>query len=174
MMVGKVLKIAAYEKNQLDLKIQKVDLNEIIEKVNQNFEVQVSHKGGRIEKELNLEDTIIEADKEHITNVIFNLLDNANKYCNREPVIRIKTEDLQGNIKLSISDNGIGIPKNHLKSIFNKFYRIPNSHLNSVKGFGLGLNYVHKIIEQHKGEINVISDLNKGSTFEIILPKKHE
>jgi two-component system phosphate regulon sensor histidine kinase PhoR len=106
----------------------------------------------------------------HLTNIIFNLLDNANKYSPEKPQISIQTEETPEGIAIRVSDKGIGMTKESIKNIFEKFYRVPTGNLHDVKGFGLGLSYVKKIVEEHKGKIRVQSKLGEGSTFEIILP----
>jgi two-component system phosphate regulon sensor histidine kinase PhoR len=113
----------------------------------------------------------LDADKLHIKNVISNLLDNAIKYCKDNPNILITCSDVKDGISISIKDNGIGISKENLKLIFNKFYRIPTGNLHDVKGFGLGLNYVKLICKLHHGDIKVSSELGKGSEFCIFIPK---
>ena len=112
------------------------------------------------------------ADHVHITNVLFNLLDNAVKYCTREPRITIDTFNRGRYIVLSVSDNGIGMSKNDQKRIFEKFYRVPTGNIHTVKGFGLGLSYVKMIVETHGGYIDVESELYEGSKFNISLPLK--
>ncbi len=122
--------------------------------------------------ELNLaaHQTRIEADEVHLTNIIHNLLDNANKYSAQAPEIEIRTRSLTDGISLSISDKGIGMTKEALTRIFDRFYRIPTGNVHNVKGFGLGLSYVKTILQGHHGKIRVQSQPNVGSTFEIFLP----
>ena len=110
----------------------------------------------------------------HFTNVIFNLLDNALKYCQREPKLEIKTWNEKQKVCISVKDNGIGIKKEDLKRVFDKFYRVPTGNLHNVKGFGLGLAYVRKIVNEHEGTIRVESDINVGTTFIICLPLKSQ
>ena len=109
-------------------------------------------------------------DSVHITNVIYNLIDNAVKYCNVEPIISISTERTPKHFLISIEDNGIGIKKENLKHLFDKFYRVPTGNLHNVKGFGLGLYYVKMILNEHNGAITVKSNLGKNTVFEIALP----
>jgi len=121
---------------------------------------------------LNAESGEIIADPVHITNVIYNLLDNAVKYCEGKPEIKITTKTEKKGILIEFIDNGIGMKREELKMIFDKFYRIPTGNLHNVKGFGLGLYYVKLIIQEHKGTIDVKSQIGKGTTFAIWLPKK--
>ena len=106
--------------------------------------------------------------------MIFNLIDNAMKYCQNDPAIRIETRSTSRSIQISITDNGIGIGKEYLKKIFDKFFRVPTGNVHDVKGFGLGLSYVKKVIEQHHGTISVTSEPNTGTTFTLIIHKKHK
>ncbi|MEH0157828.1 HAMP domain-containing sensor histidine kinase [Limibacter armeniacum] len=173
MQVEKVLQIARLERQNIKLKIVKTDLHNLINKAVQNAAIQVENRGGAIETDLQAADTLIEADEVHMTNIIHNLLDNANKYSPEVPQISIKTENKDGGIMLMISDNGQGIPKESVGKIFDKFYRVPTGNVHNVKGFGLGLSYVKHIVDAHLGQISVKSKVNKGSTFTIYIPLKH-
>ena len=119
---------------------------------------------------MNQEDALIKGDEVHITNVVFYLSDNATKYSNEIPEIIVSTENKYGMLVFSVSDKGIGIPKEHQQQIFDRFYRVPTGNVHNVKGFGLGLSYVKKIIELHNGIINIESNINKGTKFNILLP----
>ncbi len=154
----------------LKLKKEELDIHQIINQVTENIFIQVENKQGKIEKELKAQDNKIIADKVHITNLIYNLLDNANKYSPEKPQIKISTENFKQGLLLSVSDKGIGIKKEDVNKIFEKFYRVPTGNIHNVKGFGLGLNYVKAILEKHGGEIQVISEPGKGTTFRIYLP----
>ena len=110
------------------------------------------------------------ADKVHLTNLVYNLLDNANKYTPKRPIIKVTTESSANGITLIIEDNGIGISKTDQKKIFDKLYRVPTGNIQEVRGFGLGLSYVKAIIEEHGGRISIESEVNKGSKFRIFLP----
>lgn len=168
--VEKVLQMAAIDKGKLKLKLTTVDLHEIIEAVAGNFVLQVENKGGLLIPSLHAEKTMVEVDSVHLTNVISNLLDNAIKYTKNSPEIYIETKNNDGLLLVSVRDNGIGISKSNQKKIFDKFYRVPTGNVHNVKGFGLGLNYVKKIIEAHKGEIAIESETDKGTVFTIKLP----
>jgi len=141
----------------------------VIRKAVTTFKVQIEESGGRLDTELNAEKYHIKGDLVHITNVIYNLLDNAAKYTEEPPRIFIKTSSDKSHIYLAIQDHGIGISPQHIKSIFDRFYRVPTGNLHAVRGFGLGLFYVKTIIKAHKGSIDVKSTLGKGSTFTIKL-----
>jgi two-component system phosphate regulon sensor histidine kinase PhoR len=119
---------------------------------------------------LQAEETIVSADRVHLTNIIFNLMDNAIKYSKEQPEISIATSNIATALSITISDNGIGIPKDQLNKIFEKFYRVPKGDLHDVKGFGLGLSYVKNMVEMHKGSITVNSKIEEGTEFSINLP----
>ena len=176
--VERVLSIAKLDKGEIKLKCTTFDIHEIIEEAKENFQInQLEDSGGKIILHLNAENSIIFSDMVHITNVIYNLLDNATKYCDKSPYIEITTANVKQNISISIRDNGKGIAKENFKLIFDKFYRVPTGNVHDVKGFGLGLFYVKSIVEKLKGSIYVKSQLGLGSEFTIIIPKnahKHE
>lgn len=170
LMAEKILQTAILEKGQLKLRKEKINLHNIIEDVVHKIAIQVQIRDGSILTELNAAEPEILADKVHVTNVINNLLDNANKYSPRKPMITIMTKNLDNGVQISITDNGIGIHKANLKKIFEKLYRVPTGDVHNVKGFGLGLSYVQFIVEKHEGRVNVESEQGKGSTFRIWLP----
>lgn len=170
LLVESVLKSATWDKAELKLKIEEFDLHKVIEEVVENISIQITSKNGFLVKELNAVTTTIKGDKVHITNLIYNLLDNANKYSPNKPEIKIVTENIRNGILISVIDNGIGIKKENLTKIFEKFYRVPTGNVHNVKGFGLGLNYVKAIVDKHDGEIQVTSEIDKGSCFKIYLP----
>lgn len=171
--VEKVLQIATLEKNEFKLRITEVDIHELICKAVDYASLKVNERGGSIETELKANKCIIEADATHIANIISNLLDNAEKYTKEAPKIRVMTEDYKDGIKISIEDNGIGISKEDLKHIFEKFYRVHTGNIHNIKGFGLGLSYVKAMVDAHYGNVFVKSTLEQGSTFIIFLPYKH-
>ena len=138
--------------------------------VKDNFEFNQNEKGGNIHLKLNASSFEINVDPVHISNVVFNLVDNAIKYCEVTPEITISTSNDKRHFILEVEDNGIGIKREDHKMIFDKFYRVPTGNLHNVKGFGLGLFYVKMMIAQHKGSISVKSVVGKGTTFTIVLP----
>ena len=170
MMVEKVLKIAISEKTDIKLNLEKVNLHELIAKVKESIEMQVKEKGGEVSIACNAPKAELEIDPVHISNVLYNLIDNASKYSPQKPKIIISTKQTGNYLKIDVSDNGIGIPKHHRKHIFDKFYRVPTGNVHDVKGFGLGLCYVAMIINQHEGKMELQSEVDKGSTFSIMLP----
>jgi len=168
--VERVLQMAIFDHGELKLKVEDVDLHDIIETVAQNFLLQAGKREGRLEFLPEAEDAVIQGDLMHMTNVISNLIENALKYTQRTPEIKIVTKTENGAVVVSVIDNGIGISKEDQKRIFDKFYRVPTGNVHNVKGFGLGLSYVKLIVEQHQGHIKLKSDPNKGSQFDIHLP----
>ncbi|MFO7851178.1 MAG: sensor histidine kinase [Bacteroidota bacterium] len=169
--VEKVLQASAFDKGKMKLKKVNTDIHRIINSAIDNFRLQISDTDGKLEKELNAKNPIIKIDEAHIFNMISNLLDNAIKYTNGSPEIKVKTNDDDSQFRILISDNGIGIRKDDTRRIFDKFYRVPTGNIHNVKGFGLGLSYVKKIVDEHNGSITVHSQVNKGTCFDISLPK---
>lgn len=169
--VEKVLQAATLDKKEFKLKLEEINLEEILDGARRQFELQVENKGGEITFESELGYPLIRADAFHLSHIFNNLLDNANKYCKEKPVIRIKAWEEGEHAFISIQDNGIGMNKDAQRKIFDKFYRVPTGNLHDVKGFGLGLSYVKTMLEAHKGEISVQSEPGKGSIFTIKLPK---
>ena len=168
--VEKVLQMAVFNEGTLKLKIKEVNLNTLINSVVLNFELRVKAKDGELTTDLKAHPAIIKGDEVHITNVLFNLLDNAVKYSREAPKIIISTQLEDGFLVVGIKDHGIGIQKEYVGQIFERFYRVPTGNVHDVKGFGLGLSYVKKIIDSHRGKIKVESDLNKGTKFMIYFP----
>lgn len=170
--VEKVLQAAALEKKDFQLKIETINLSDLLESNVDQISFQVENRGGKINFVNKLRNPEIEGDAFHLTHLINNLLDNANKYSKENPVIRVEAWEEADRIFICIQDKGIGMNKDAQKKIFDKFYRVPTGNVHDVKGFGLGLSYVKTMLEAHKGEIQVQSELGKGSTFTINLPKK--
>jgi len=168
--VEKVLQMSLFDSGNIEYKLLAVNINELIQGVVNKLLIQVKKENGNIETILNAEKSRIKVDNLHFTNVIYNLLDNAIKYCKDQPEITVSTKDGSRGIIIDIIDKGIGLAKDAQKKIFDKFYRVPTGNLHDVKGFGLGLSYVKKVIEEHNGSITVYSELNKGAHFQIIIP----
>ena len=173
MQVEKVLQIASLDKKDFRLKFEAADVHDIIEKALVNIDILVQKREGSISSQLLASNPIIEADKVHLTNIIYNLLDNANKYSPEPPEIHIRTENISTGVIIKISDKGVGMSKESIEKIFDKFFRVSTGNVHDVKGFGLGLAYVKDIVDMHKGTVSVKSDLGKGSTFKVYLPFNH-
>lgn len=168
--VDRVLQVATLSPDKLKLKEEELDLHDIILKAVATFQLTAQEKNGFINTSLNAAHCIIKGDRVHITNIIYNLLDNACKYTEANPKVQISTSCDDQNLKITVSDNGIGIPAKELKNIFEKFYRVPTGNVHNVKGFGLGLYYVKTIVKAHNGKIVVQSELGKGTSFLVSLP----
>lgn len=169
-MAEKILQTAVIDSGELKIKKEMINIHDIIHDVVKNIRIQVEIKDGVIIKSFYATDPRINGDKVHVTNLIYNLLDNANKYSPRKPMIRISTENTSNGIQITIDDNGIGISKSEQKKIFDKLYRVPTGNIHDVRGFGLGLSYVKAIVEEHHGKISIESEVNKGSKFKVFLP----
>ena len=167
--VENVLRISQLERNQLDFKKEIVDLNDIIEDAITHVSLIVENKGGYIKTQFDAVKTSIFASDTHLSNVIVNIFDNAIKYSNEAPKINVYTENVKDGINLYIKDQGIGMSKSVQKKIFEKFYREHMGDIHNVKGHGLGLSYVKRILDDHDAQINVKSEKGKGSTFIIKL-----
>ena len=169
-MAEKILQTAIIDKGELMLKLEWLNLHDVINEVTKSFELQINQRGGRIVLKLNAPKNIIKADAMHIKNIVFNLLDNATKYSADVVDICIETEQDGDCMLLKVSDKGIGISKANQKRIFEKLYRVPTGNIHNVKGFGLGLSYVKAIVDKHHGRIDVESQPQKGSTFFVRIP----
>ena len=170
--VDKVLQMSILDKSLASLKFSIVDANMIIDNVVNTFKIKAEKYGGHITCNLDAADAEVNVDQMHFTNIIYNLLDNAIKYRKEdsEPELDITTKDIGNKLEIRVKDNGIGLKKEDLKKIFDKFYRVSTGNRHDVKGFGLGLAYVKKMVTMFNGTIFVESDLGKGSTFIIRLP----
>jgi len=174
MQVEKVLNIARLEKDKFKLNIEKIELNEFIEDIVIAERIKFENKEGQLLFDSNSSDAYIQADKLHLTNVLSNILDNALKYCNKNPKVSVRLISNKNSYQISIADNGIGIEKDNYKKIFDKFYRVSTGNVHNVKGFGLGLYYVLNICEAHNWKMDIDSKVKQGTTFKIEIPKAIE
>ena len=172
-LVQNVLQSAVMADGQMVLKPVDLDLHAVINDVVRASNMQVSRRNGRIEAELKAEIHHVEADRTHMTNLLYNLIDNAVKYTEQEPRIRIATRSDNEGVTISVTDNGIGIPAAEQRKIFDRLYRVPTGNLHNAKGFGLGLSYVRTVVQRHHGRIRVESAPGAGSTFHIFIPFEH-
>jgi two-component system phosphate regulon sensor histidine kinase PhoR len=168
--VENVLRISKLEKNQLDISKDRVDAHDIINDAITHVELIIQDRGGYIETHLDAQRSEVLANEMHFTNVIVNILDNAIKYSNDAPKIDVYTEVVKNSILIKVQDQGAGMSKAVLKRVFEKFYREHTGDIHNVKGHGLGLAYVKKIVDDHQGEVYAESEKDKGSTFYIKLP----
>jgi two-component system phosphate regulon sensor histidine kinase PhoR len=168
--VEDILTIARLDKKEFEFRWEPVDVHEIIEEAVQSILIQVDKRGGQIELNLKAANPVATTDSVHCTNLIYNLLDNANKYSSDEPQITVTTKNNAKGILLSVEDKGIGMTKSVQSKIFERFYRQTSGNIHNVKGFGLGLSYVKAVVEANHGSISVHSEPGKGSRFEVFLP----
>ncbi|MGX5820823.1 sensor histidine kinase [Chitinophaga lutea] len=169
--VESILQSALMEKEELSLNLQPIDVHELIHKTVENLRLQLDGKNGKVILQLHAHQPIIRADEVHFSNLIFNLLDNAIKYSKDNLEIRINTSNTRKYMVIAISDNGIGMSRDTVSRIFEKFYRAHTGNVHNVKGFGLGLSYVKAVVDAHKGKIRVESVLGKGSRFTLEFPQ---
>jgi two-component system phosphate regulon sensor histidine kinase PhoR len=173
MLVEKVLQSAIWGQGNFELKKEQINIHGLILSVVSKVEIQINERRGKINCTLEASNPVVMADNVHLTNVFYNLLDNANKYTRNTPEINIKTRSDNKGVYISFIDNGIGISKENQQRVFEKLYRVPTGNLHDVKGFGLGLSYVKIVVEKHGGNIKLESQLNKGSNFTLYIPYKH-
>ena len=170
-LVDKVLQMSVFEHQNIKIELQENNINEIIQTIAENYSLKINSKGGNLYTDLHAHNAFVEIDEMHFANIIYNLLDNAVKYSREDTpiIITISTWNDKDRLYIAIEDNGIGIKKEYLKHIFDKFYRVPTGNRHDIKGFGLGLSYVKKIIKLHHGNIKVESEPNIGTKFVIDL-----
>ncbi|HBP44972.1 MAG TPA: hypothetical protein DD635_03665 [Flavobacteriales bacterium] len=171
MLVENVLQASLAESGKMQLFKQTLNIHDLIREVLKNVAIQVRKHGGKVELELEAEDPFVHVDRVHLSNVVFNLVDNAIKYANGHLLLSISSTQTTEGVELRFTDNGIGIAKEHLGKVFDRLYRVPTGNVHDVKGFGLGLSYVKTVIDRHQGSIYVESETGKGSSFIMILPR---
>ncbi len=168
--VEQVLSMTALERGEIPLQKAELDIRTLIHDCVKSIGIQIESKQGNLKLQLDAARSVIMGDKTHLTNALCNLVDNAIKYSGEKPEIEIQTFSSDKNLVVVIADKGIGIEKEYQKKVFDKFFRVPTGDVHDVKGFGLGLAYIKKIVELHKGTIDLRSEKGKGTTFTIILP----
>lgn len=172
-LVENVLQSAVLESGHMLLKRVDLDLHTLVQDVVRSSNIQVSRRNGRIDLDLRAEIHNVQGDRIHLTNLLYNLIDNAVKYAEQEPRVRIATSNNNEGVTVSVTDNGIGIAASEHRKIFDRLYRVPTGNLHNAKGFGLGLSYVRTVVERHGGRIKLDSAPGKGSTFHIFIPFEH-
>jgi two-component system phosphate regulon sensor histidine kinase PhoR len=170
--VEQVLQISILDKGDMKIKPKEINLHKLVQKLAVNFKLGLKESNGKLELSLNATEPVIHADRVHLVNIISNLLDNAKKYSNDSPHIKLITENYLKGVIVIVEDNGIGISTEHQKQIFKKLYRVPTGNIHDVKGFGIGLYYVKTMVEVHGGNIEVDSEQGRGSSFKLYLPFK--
>ena len=168
--VETILQIATLEKREMEFTFESVSIHAVLRRAVDTVSIQVEQKGGWINSELKAEKDVVFGDFEHLTNLVHNLLDNANKYSNGAPEITLITSNNDKGVTLRVEDRGIGLNKSVQTRIFERFYRESTGNVHNVKGFGLGLNYVRAIVDAHNGTIRVDSEPLKGTQFTIFIP----
>jgi two-component system phosphate regulon sensor histidine kinase PhoR len=167
--VDKVLQIASLSPDQVNIQAEELDMHEIIQKAYDSYLIQFEERHGSFVLNLAEGGPKVMGDRVHITNIVYNLLDNACKYTEQEPQIELTSAFSDGWFSLSVKDHGIGIERKHQKMIFEKFFRVPTGNVHNVKGFGLGLFYVMTIVKAHLGKLELESQPGKGSVFTVKL-----
>lgn len=173
-LVESVLQSAVLDSGRMRLRPVDLDMHQVVTEVARNTNILAERRNGRIATDLAAELAHVKGDRIHLANVLYNLVDNAVKYCEKEPRITISTTSDHRHLCIAVRDNGIGIPRNELKRIFDRLYRVPTGNVHNVKGFGLGLSYVRSVVEGHGGTITVESEPGLASTFTITLPFEHD
>jgi len=169
--VENILQISTLDKSEMEFSFSEIDMHSIIKRSIETIEIQVEGRNGSIFFYPEAGDPVVYGDREHLTNLVHNLLDNANKYSVDEPEITLNTYNQNGYFVVKVSDKGVGMTRAVQSRIFDRFYRQSSGNIHNVKGFGLGLSYVKAIIEAHNGDIKVFSESGKGTTFEVFLPQ---
>ncbi|MBI3142927.1 MAG: HAMP domain-containing histidine kinase [Bacteroidetes bacterium] len=170
--VLRVLQMAKNDKDQQKLKFQDIPVGQLLNDITNKLQEKITAKNGSLQVDCPA-DLVIRADEVHLSNILNNLLENAIMYSKEKPTVKVAVEQGPLHIAIRISDNGIGIAKEHQNKVFDKFYRVPKGNIHDVKGFGLGLHYVRNMVRAHKWKITLESELNHGSTFTILIPKQH-
>ncbi|MEO6037422.1 MAG: HAMP domain-containing sensor histidine kinase [Saprospiraceae bacterium] len=168
--VEKVLQLAKIERENIELNQEEIDMTELIPSISPSIELKVNEKNGLLHLDLNAAHARIRADRLHLTNILHNLVDNAVKYSKDVPDIHIILRNEGRKLVLRVKDNGMGIPKEHQKRVFDKFYRVPTGNVHNVKGFGLGLFYVKSMCQAHRWKLDLASEPGKGTTISITMP----
>ena len=168
--VEQVLQMGTIDKKELHLDLKPINIHDLIQRLTASVGMRIKEKTGVLNMQLNATHAEVIADEFHLTNTVYNVLDNAEKYSGEHPKISISTKDEKDGLLISIRDAGIGIKEEFQQFVFDKFFRVPTGDVHNVKGFGLGLSYVKTIVEAHKGQISLHSQLNQGTQFDIYLP----
>ncbi len=172
LLVENVLRAAMLDQGELELYRQALNFHDLVKEVMRNQAIHIKKQGGSTTTQLNATDPVVMGDRTHLTNVVFNLVDNAIKYGGETPQLLVRSWNDTESLHIAFVDNGIGIPREHLGKVFDKLYRVPTGNVHDVKGFGLGLSYVQAVMQQHDAQIRVVSTVGEGSTFTLVFPQK--
>ncbi|MCU0450721.1 MAG: HAMP domain-containing histidine kinase [Bernardetiaceae bacterium] len=170
MLIDQIMKTAIFEQKGVALQMTEVDLRQTVERVLASLKLQLDKQGAQVHLQVTPDDYRLRGDTVHLTNVVYNLVDNALKYSPENPEITVRLQRQNGQMALQVQDRGLGIAAEHQAKIFEKFYRVPSGNVHNAKGYGLGLNYVATVVEQHGGKVSVQSRVGEGSTFTVNLP----
>lgn len=173
-LVENVLRASLSESGAMRLYTQSLNVHDLVKGVVKNMAMQFHKQGAKVELDLEASNPNLECDRIHLTNVMFNLIDNAMKYAGEDPHIVIRTRQSEAGLSLAVQDNGMGIAKEHLGKVFERLYRVPTGNVHNVKGFGLGLSYVKNVIERHEGSVQIESTPGEGTTLTLNLPFEHQ
>ena len=169
-LVENVLRASLSESGAMRLYMQPLNVHDLVKNVVKNMAMRLHKQGAKVELNLTASNPNLMLDRIHVTNVLFNLIDNAMKYAKGDPHIVIRSEQTSDGLSLYIQDNGIGIAKEHLGKVFERLYRVPTGNVHNVKGFGLGLSYVKNVLEHHGGSVHIASQPGEGTTLTLNLP----
>jgi signal transduction histidine kinase len=169
-MTDRILKTSVFEKNGVTFVAEPVDLSQVVDQVVASLKLLVEQKNGSVNVTTNGGPHVISGSLTHLTNVVYNLVDNAIKYCPENPSIKIVLEHKDQGTTLAVADNGIGIPSEYQDKVFEKFFRVPTGDIHDAKGYGLGLSYVASVVKSHGGKITLNSS-SRGTTFSLLFPQ---
>ena len=169
-LVENVLRASLSENGAMRLYVQPLNLHDLVKGVVKNMAVKFHKQGVKVDLDLKASNPNLVADRIHLTNILFNVIDNAVKYSDEDPHIVIRTDQTPDGVSLDIQDNGMGIAKEHLGKVFERLYRVPTGNVHDVKGFGLGLSYVKNVVERHGGSVQIASRVGEGTTLKLLLP----
>lgn len=172
LLVENVLRAAMLDQGELELFRQPINFHDLLKEVLRNQAIHIKKQSGSTSAKLEATDPVVKGDRTHLTNVVFNLVDNAIKYGGDQPKLLVRSWNNGGFLHVAFEDKGIGIPREHIGKVFDKLYRVPTGNVHDVKGFGLGLSYVQAVMQQHGAEINVVSTAGEGSTFTLVFPQQ--
>jgi len=169
-LVENVLRASLSESGAMRLYVQPLNLHDLVKSVVKNMAMQFHKQGAKVDLALEASNPNLVADRIHLTNVLFNLIDNAVKYSGDDPHLVIRTAQTPDGVSLEVQDNGVGIAKEHLGKVFERLFRVPTGNVHDVKGFGLGLSYVKNVVERHGGSVHIASRVGEGTTLKLLLP----
>ena len=169
--VDRVLQLTTLERDGPSLNTEAIDLHALVREVASSFALVLEERNGELTLDLKAARPVVKGDRVHLSNALSNLIDNAIKYSPEAPHVTVSTRDEGGDLAVEVADRGIGIAREHLRHVFERFYRVPTGNVHDVKGFGLGLHHVQQVIKAHHGSVRVHSEPGRGSRFILLLPR---